>query len=188
MVPFDPTGDNTSGDKFVMVIEGQEIRDRGIAGELLLRRAEKLRGSRAERQVGSIAGFQVWIADNFMGGPEILLRATTTYPAKVTDTAHGTIRSVEHTIQHLEEVAETLARNLADTRKRLADTQAQVNAPFEYGARLAELVQRQQQNEDELDLTKNQASAQLGTGSVGEAPSAEPDTDSLKEDYVGGWY
>jgi TolA-binding protein len=182
------TRQDTSGDKFVMMLEGQEIRDRGIAGELLLRRAEKLRGSRAERQVGSIAGFQVWIADNFMGGPEILLRGATTYTAKVTDTAHGTIRSVEHTIQHLEEVAETLARNLADTRKRLADTQAQVNAPFEYGERLAALVQRQQQIEDELDLTKNQASAQLGTGSAGEASTAETDADSLKEDYGGAWY
>jgi hypothetical protein len=181
------TRQDTSGDQFVMAIEGQEIRDRGIAGELLLRRAEKLRGSRAERQVGSIAGFHVWIADNFMGGSEILLRAAT-YPAKVTDTAHGTIRSVEHTIQHLEEVAETLARNLADTRKRLADTQAQVNAPFEYGARLAELVQRQQQIEDELDLTKNQASAQLGTGSAGEAATVETDADSPKEDYAGRWY
>jgi hypothetical protein len=118
-----------------------------------------------------------------MGGPEILLRGATTYTAKVTDTAHGTIRSVEHTIQHLEEVAETLARNLADTRKRLADTQAQVNAPFEYGERLAELVQRQQQIEDELDLTKNQASAQLGTESAKETLTAEPDADSLKEDY-----
>jgi N12 class adenine-specific DNA methylase len=182
------TRQDTSGDKFIMVLEGQELRDRGIAGELLLRRAEKLRGSRTERQVGTIAGFQLWIADNFMGGPEILLRATTTYPAKVTDTAHGTIRSVEHTVQHLEEVAETLARNLADTRKRLADTQAQVNAPFEYGERLAELVQRQQVIEEELDLTKNQASAQLGTESARETSTAEPDANSLKEDYVGGWY
>ena len=54
-------------------------------------------------------------------------------------------------------MAETLARNIADTRKRLADTQAQVDAPFEYAERLAELVQRQQEIEDELDLTKNQA-------------------------------
>jgi N12 class adenine-specific DNA methylase len=182
------TRQDTSGDKFIMVLEGQELRDRGIAGELLLRRAEKLRGSRAERQVGTVAGFQVWIADNFMGGQEILLRAATTYTAKATDTAHGTIRSVEHTLQHLEEVAETLARNLTDTRKRLADTQAQVSTPFEYAERLADLVQRQQAIEDELDLTKNQASAQLGTGAAGETPTAETDADSLKEDYVGRWY
>jgi hypothetical protein len=152
---------DTSGDRFVIVLEGQEIRDRGIAGELLLRRAEKLRGSRSQRQVGSIAGFQIFVADNFMQGPEILLKGATTYTAKATDSAHGTIRSVEHTIQHLEELAATLAQNIADTRKRLTDTQAQVEAPFEYAEKLASLVQRQQEIEDALDLTRNQASSQL---------------------------
>ena len=37
--------------------------------------------------------------------------------------------------------------------------------PFEYAERLAALVQRQQEIEDELDLTKNQASSQLDTRS-----------------------
>jgi TolA-binding protein len=157
------TRQDTSGEKFVMVIEGQEIRDRGIAGELLLRRAERMRGTRTEWPVGSMAGFQVFVADNFMQGPEIVLKGATSYTAKVTDTAHGTIRSVEYAIQHLEEVAETLTRNIADTRKRLADTQAQVDSPFEDAERLAELTQRQQQIEDDLDLTKNQASAQIAS-------------------------
>jgi hypothetical protein len=145
------------------VLEGQEIRDRGIAGELLLRRAEKMRGSRSERQVGSIAGFQIFVADNFMQGPEILLKGATTYNAKATDTAHGTIRSVEHTIQHLEELAANLEQTIADTRKRLSDTKVQVEAPFEYAEKLTSLAQRQQEIEDALDLTKNQASIQLNS-------------------------
>jgi len=37
------------------------------------------------------------------------------------------------------------------------DTQAQVEAPFEYAERLAALARRQQEIEDELDLTKSQA-------------------------------
>ena len=153
---------DTSGDNFVMVLDGQEIRDRGIAGELLLRRAERMRRTHAELPVGSIAGFRVFVAVNFMQGPEIVLKAAATYVAKVTDTAHGTIRSIEHTIQHLEEAAATLVQNISDSRKRLADSQAQANAPFEYDERLASLVRRQQEIEDELDLTKDQASGQLG--------------------------
>jgi len=164
------TRQDTSGDQFVMVIEGQEIRDRGIAGELLLRRAEKMRGTHSDRQVGSIAGLQVFVSDNFMQGPEIVLKAATTYTAKVTDTALGTIRSVEHTIQHLDETAANLAQNLSDTRKRLADTQAQVEAPFEYAARLTFLARRQQEIEDELDLTKGQAPSALD-GEPDEVPS-----------------
>ena len=165
------TRQDTSGDKFVMVLEGQEIRDRGIAGELLLRRAERMRGTRSERAVGTIAGFQLFVADNFMQGPEIVLKGATTYTAKATDTALGTIRSVEHTIQHLEDVADNLASTSADTRKRLVDTKAQVDAPFEYAERLASLVQRQQEIEDKLDLTKDQAPSQLEADSPNGPPA-----------------
>jgi hypothetical protein len=155
------TRQDTSGDRFVMTLEGQEIRDRGIAGELLLRRAERMKGSRTDRQVGAFAGFQVFVADNFMQGPEIVLKGATTHVAKVTDTALGTIRSVEYAVQHLDELVGTLEQNIADTRKRLADTQAQVETPFEYADKLAALVQRQQEIMEALDLTKNEAGTQM---------------------------
>ena len=163
------TRQDTSGDKFIILIEGQEIRDRGIAGALLMRRAERMAGTGAERQVGTLAGFRVFVADNFVQGPEIVLKGTTTYTAKVTDTALGTMRSVEHTIQHLDELAEALDRNIADTRKRLADTQGQVDTPFEYAEHLAELVRRQDEIENALDLTKSQAPGGL---------ESEPETDA----------
>jgi hypothetical protein len=51
---------------------------------------------------------------NFMQEPEIAIKVATTYTAKVTDSAHGTICSVGHAIQHLEDVVENLARNLSD--------------------------------------------------------------------------
>ena len=175
------TRQDTNGDKFVMVLEGQQTRDRGIAGELLLRRAERMRGTRSERQVGSIAGFQLFVADNLLQGPEILIKGAVTYTAKATDTALGTIRSVEHAIQHLENVAESMARTLADTRARLADNQTQVDAPFEYAERLASLVTRQQEIEDELDLTKNQAPSQLGAESMGNAPADPKSVDEPAE-------
>ena len=154
---------DTSEDKFVLVFEGQEIRDRGIAGELLLRRAERMRGSRSERPVGSLAGFQLFVADNFMQGPELVIKGTATYTAKVTDTALGTIRSLEHKIQHLEEVAANLTQNIQDNRKRLADLHVQADTPFEYAERLASLSRRQQEISDELDLTKNQTPIQMET-------------------------
>ena len=84
-------------------------------------------------------------------------------------------------------MAETLTRNLADTRKRLVETQAQVEAPFEYAVRLAELVRRQQEIEDELDLTKNQASAQLDSEMPPEPRAADAEPDSLQEASDGDW-
>jgi predicted nucleic acid-binding Zn-ribbon protein len=132
-----------------------------------------MRGRQSERQVGSIAGFQIFVADNFMQGPEIPLTRSTAYTAKATDTAHGTIRSVEHTIQHVEDLAVNLEQTIADTRKRLTDTKVQVEAPFEYAEELASLVQRQQEIEDALDLTKHQASGQLAANGTEDATSAE---------------
>jgi hypothetical protein len=41
-----------------------------------------------------------------------------------------------------------------------------VGAPFEYAGRLALLVKRQQEIEDELDLTKNQAPLQVALSQV----------------------
>jgi hypothetical protein len=48
-------------------------------------------------------------------------------------------------------------------------------------------VQRQQQIEDELDLTKNQACAQLDADAPKDLPVVEADAESLKEDYTGAW-
>ena len=173
------TRQDTSGDQFLMVIEGQEIRDRGIAGELLLRRAERMRGTHSDRQVASIAGFQVFLSDNFMQGPEIVLKGATTYTARVTDTALGTIRSVEHAIQHIEDLAGNLVQSIEEACKGLADTQAQVNSPFEYRDELTSLVRRQREIEEGLDLSKNQAPS--GQDSKAGEPPSENEAPSAPE-------
>jgi len=54
----------------------------------------------------------------------------------------------------------TLAKNITDTRKHLTDTQAQVEAPFEYAEKLTSLMRRQQEIEDALDLGKGQVGSQ----------------------------
>jgi N12 class adenine-specific DNA methylase len=154
---------DTRGDLFAIDIEGQTIRDRGVAGELINRRAERVRGTRVELPLGSFAGFKLSVADNFMRGPEIVLKGSATHIANRSDSALGTIRSVEHVIQNLDEAAANLEQQINDTRKRIADTMTQSGQPFEYADKLAALIQRQQQIADSLDLTKNQASNQLGT-------------------------
>jgi N12 class adenine-specific DNA methylase len=179
---------DTSGENFMATIDGQDVRDRGIAGELLLRHATRIRGSRAERQVGSIAGFRLFVSDNLFRGPDIVIKGAGAYTANVTETALGTIRSVEHTLQHLDETAANLVQNITDTRKRLADTQAQVQAPFEYAGRIAALARRQQEIEGSLDLNKSQAPSGLDGkadegATEGEAiPLPEPDNPQMLHD------
>ena len=171
------TRQDTHGDRFTIQLDGQEVRDRGIAGELLIRHAERIRRSRAERLVGQFAGFQIFVADNFMGGPEIVIRGAGTHLAKVGDTALGTIRSVEYAIQNLEEVAAQTEQRIAETRQRIADLGVQAGHPFEYEDRLAFLVGRQQEVANALDLTKNQAPSQLEA----DAPEDSPDSNGNEE-------
>jgi len=179
---------DTGGDRFVIEIEGQEIRDRGIAGELLLRRAEKLRRTGLERTFGKFAGFQLVVADLVMGGPQVLLRGEATHTAKITDTALGTIRSLEHAVQSLGEIVASVEQSITDTQKRITDLTAQIGQPFEYEEKLTTLLRRQQEITDALDLTKNQASAQLGTDAAPETPLSDANADALKEGESGDWY
>jgi len=177
------TRQDTHGDAFVMQIDGQGIRDRGIAGELLLRQAERVKVTRVDRLVGQFAGFQVAVAHNFMSGADIVVKGAGTHLAKVGSTALGTIRSVEYAVQNLEDAAATAEQRLAETRQRIADLQVQTVQPFDYEERLATLSRRQDELEDALDLTKGQATAQLGApdsaeSGIGEANTAAPAEES----------
>ncbi|MCI0535538.1 MAG: N-6 DNA methylase [Verrucomicrobiales bacterium] len=178
---------DTTGDLFVIKLEGEEIRDRGIAGELILRRAERLRGTGAERQIGTFAGFPLFVADTFMRGSEIVLKGAATHVAKVGNTALGTIRSIEYAIQNLDEVAVDLTKNLADSQKRIKELTEQIGQPFEYEERMSELIRRQEEIGDALDLTKNQASAQLEAETPKESALPEADGDQLRESYEEEW-
>ena len=157
---------DTRGDQFVIQIDGQTIRDRGIAGELLARHAERIKGRQAEKTVGAFAGFELVVADNFMGVTEILLKGSTTHRAKLGTTAQGTMRSVEHAVQSLGDAVAELEARAQDARKRVTEFSAQIGQPFEYEDRLAELAERHRTIIEALDLTKNQTSARLASEAV----------------------
>ena len=170
---------DTRADKFTIQIEGETIRDRGIAGELISRRAERVRGRRAELAIGHFAGFQLFVADTLMRGPEIILKGQSHYTAHLSDSALGTMRSIEHAVQSLDEFRANLERQIVDTRKRVEDLHAQIGQPFEYADRLASQLQRQDEIANSLDLSKNQASSQLDSEAKADAPEESPT--SLRE-------
>lgn len=130
---------DTRGELFIIELDGQEIRERGVAGELLARQGDRVKGRQAERRVGAFAGFQLFVADNFMSEPEILLKGSSVHRAKFGTSALGTIRSIEHAIQSLEDTAQGLAERIADARKRLAELSVQSGQPYEYEERLTAL-------------------------------------------------
>jgi N12 class adenine-specific DNA methylase len=153
---------DTGGDKFSIELDKQVLDNRGIAGELLLRRAEKIKHRIGEDiRIGQFAGFDLFIRSGFNNTAELVLRGKNSYSTRITDTALGTIRSLESMVQGFEERAVRLEADIRDSRKRAVELEAKVGAPFEKEDRYHHLVKRQSDIEEQLDLTKNQAPNQL---------------------------
>jgi len=153
---------DTSGDLFRIKLNGQVLDNRGIAGELLLRRAEKIKARLGEDiRIGTFAGFDLFIRSSFNNSAELVLRGKNSYSTRVTDTALGTIRSLESVVQGFEERAGRLDADIKDSQKRGVELEAKVGAPFEKEERYHHLARRQSEIEEQLDLTKNQAPNQL---------------------------
>ena len=155
---------DTSGDNFRIQLDGQDLNNRGIAGELILRRAEKLKTRFGEDiKIGRFARFDLFIRAGFNNSAELVLRGQNSYSARVTDTALGTIRSLESEIQGFEERAGRLEGDIKDSHKRAVELETKVGVPFEKEERYHHLVKRQSEIEEQLDLTKNQAPSQVET-------------------------
>ena len=111
-------------------------------------------------RIGTFAGFDLFIRSSFNNSAELVLRGKNSYSTRVTDTALGTIRSLESVVQGFEERAGRLEADIKDSQKRGVELEAKVGAPFEKEERYHHLAKRQSEIEEKLDLTKNQAPAQ----------------------------
>ena len=153
---------DTSGDKFIIELDGQTLNNRGIAGELIVRRAEKIKNRVGDDvRIGRFAGFDLFLRPGLNNAVEVILRGKNCYGSRVTDTALGTIRSLEATVQGFEERAARLENDIADAHKRAKELETKVGAPFEHEERYQGLCRRQSEIEEKLDLTRNQAPSQI---------------------------
>jgi hypothetical protein len=73
----------------------------------------------------------------------LVLRGKNSYSTRVTDTALGTIRSLESTVQGFEERVTRLEADIKDSQKRATELEAKVGAPFEKEERYHHLARRQ---------------------------------------------
>ncbi len=170
---------DTSGDKFSIELDGQVLDNRGIAGELIVRRAEKIKNRFGDDvRIGRFAGFDLFLRPTFNNNVEMILRGKNSYAARVTDTAQGTIRSLEANVQGFEERASKLEYDITDATKRAKELESKVGAHFEREERYQQLTRRQSEIEEKLDLTKNQAPSQVEADStdVNEQKNTETQT------------
>ena len=92
---------DTRGDQFRIELGSETITDRGIAGELLNRLGDRLKGLQSERSLGRFAGFDLCAVADFTGELQLTLKGMATHTARIQATAHGTTRSLEHVVNHL---------------------------------------------------------------------------------------
>jgi N12 class adenine-specific DNA methylase len=173
----------TQGDAFNVLIEGTEYTDRGIAGELINRRAQQLRGSGKEYKIGELAGFAVVLRASAFEHTELVLKGANLYSASISDSAHGTMRSLEHTVSAFDDKLAQAGKAVEECRKRMAELESKVGEPFEHETKLTNLTQRQEEIVKALDLTRNQASNRLDTAVVpdGEDAVAEKTARSVRQ-------
>jgi hypothetical protein len=117
----------------------------------------------ASARVGKFAGFDLSLHASYNNEVELLLHGKNSYSARVTDTALGTIRSLESIVQGFEDRVAGLERDIRDSQKRAKEFEGKVGAPFEHEKRCHQLAERQSEIEEKLDLTKNQAPSQVET-------------------------
>ena len=82
----------------------------------------------------------------------------------MSDSPIGTISSVEHALESINDRLRERESDLKQCHKQSADLTKQLDHPFEHEEKLAVATKRQQEIVTALDITKNQASARTDEG------------------------
>jgi N12 class adenine-specific DNA methylase len=170
----------TKGDEFSIKIGTQTYHQREISGEALNRLAAKHLFETKSIKVGTFAGFSLEFWPHRV--KEIVICGKNDYAASVSDSPLGTISSLEHAIRSLDERRKTYRENFVNTQRRIEELGLYADKPFEHEEKLTNLIRRQQEIFQTLDLTKNQASNQLSAEQVSVMEGAIQAENSISTD------
>jgi G3E family GTPase len=157
------TRTSTRGDNFVMAVKNETFTDRVKAGRALVFAAAAIKPFESTKAIGSIGGFPISI-EKFDERATLLIHGKHSYRANVSDSPAGTIASLEHALDSIEDRLRERETNLAQSRRQIVDLTNQLDQPFEHEEKLAVATKRQQEVVAALDITKNQASAAVDEG------------------------
>jgi TolA-binding protein len=157
------TRTNTRGDNFVITVKNETFTDRIKAGRALIFLAAALKPFESTKMIGNIGGFPISI-ERFDERATILISGKHSYRANVSDSSAGTIASLEHALDSVEDRLRERETTLTQSRRQITDLTNQLDQPFEHEEKLAVATKRQQEIVAALDITKNQASARVDEG------------------------
>jgi N12 class adenine-specific DNA methylase len=167
---------DTHSDAFQIQLEKSTHKDRGIAGELLLRIVRRVSGEHHHFVVGAFAGFELSVRSSQYGNPEFILKGKNHYSVNAVETPLGMIRSLEYLVQNMESELAEKQGELVNAEKQRDELKEKVGQPFEHEAKLQSLLARQDELDKKLDITKNQAASSLA------AEATEPAVEVESED------
>jgi len=147
----------TRGDLFSMQVNGVTFTSRKEAGSELIAMASKLNPFKSTPRIGMIAGFPVSIQRTDDSVTVRVHGKGREYAARLSESAVGTISSIENTIESIAADHRNRKDDLAQYRRRREDLKAQLENPFEHEEKLTASQKRQQEIVEELDLTRDQA-------------------------------
>jgi hypothetical protein len=166
---------STRGDKFAMTVRHETFTDRVKAGRALVFAVAAIKPFESTKTIGDIGGFPMSI-EKFDERATILIHGKHSYRANASDSPTGTIASLEHALDSIEDRLRERETDLAQSRRQIVDLTNQFEQPFEHDEKLATATKRQQEIVAALDITKNQASAAVdeGTEQVAEVMEQTP--------------
>lgn len=150
---------DTSEDRFSLVLQGVRYTDRKDAALALWMHSESIKKADGTTFIGTFAGFRFGLTRQ-LGSLIFVLLGEGQY-TQPTDakTADGLLRSLEGMPLSLEKVVAYCDREIEAKQKRLADLLDHMNQPFEHEEKLAELLREQAEINSLLDLDKSDRSA-----------------------------
>jgi len=151
----------TRGDSFAMSLTNEMFTDRVKAGRALIFLAAAIKPFESTKVIGSIGGFPISI-ERFDERATLLIHGKHSYRANVSDSLTGTIASLEHALDSIEDRLRERETDLAQSRRQIVDLTNQFEQPFEHEEKLAVATKRQQEIIAALDITQNQASSTVG--------------------------
>jgi N12 class adenine-specific DNA methylase len=137
------TRTSTRGDNFSMTVKNESFTDRVKAGRTLVFLAAALKPFESTKTVGNIAGFPISV-ERFDERATLLIQGKHAYRANVSDSATGTIASLEYALDSMEDRLRERETHLVQSRRQSTDLARQLDQPFEHGenSRLQQSVSR----------------------------------------------
>ncbi|MEO6754495.1 MAG: helicase C-terminal domain-containing protein, partial [Chthoniobacteraceae bacterium] len=157
------TRTSTRGENFAMTVKKEAFTDRVKASRTLVFLAAAMKPFQSTKAVGDIGGFPISV-HRFDERSTLIIHGRHEYKANVSDSPAGTIASVEHALESMDERLRDREADLKQCHKQSADLTRQLDHRFEHEEKLTVATKRQQEIVTALDITKGQAPAKIDEG------------------------